>query len=61
MCDFEGKKFSNEYSDAGFDDVYFDEGGLHVTLKFTLIKRSSEQTRKCMVAVEGGECSRVKY
>lgn len=66
LCDFEGKNFSNQYADAGFDEIYFEEDGLHLTLRFTPIEPTGEEKRKCMIAVKDGimqplECTPVKH
>jgi hypothetical protein len=52
FCTFEGKKFSSDFADAGFEDILVKADGIHLTLSLTPLQPTGEQRRSCIIHVE---------
>jgi hypothetical protein len=62
ICSFQGKPFSTGFAYAGFQDITFEEDGIHLILSITPLEPIGEQLRKCLIPIESGkmgsfECS----
>lgn len=53
LCSFEGKDFSTEYADVGFQDLSFGQDGLQFVLSITPLEPTGEQLRRCVVPIKG--------
>jgi hypothetical protein len=55
ICSFQGKLFSTGFADAGFQDITFEEDGIHLILSITPLEPIGEQLRKCLIPIEIGK------
>jgi hypothetical protein len=57
FCSFEGRSFSTGFAHAGFQNINFDESGVHLELSITPLEPVGEQIRKCFIPVIDGKLS----
>ncbi|MEB2518899.1 hypothetical protein D3C76_737130 [compost metagenome] len=57
ICSFQGKPFSTGFAYAGFQDITFEEDGIHLNLSITPLEPIGEQLRKCWIPIESGKLS----
>lgn len=54
ICSFEDKSFETEFADIQFQNIYFAEDGLHLTLSTTPLEPIGEQIKNCIVPIKDG-------
>lgn len=59
LCSFEGKPFSTGFAQAGFQDITFEEDGIHLVLSIAPLEPTGEQLRNCSIPIDNGKMSRL--
>lgn len=51
FCYFEGKNFDSDFADSSVEDIYFEDGGIHLTLSLTPLQTTGEQRWSCVISI----------
>lgn len=54
ICSLNGKSFKTDFADAYFENVYFSDNGVHLTLSTTSLEPIGEQKMECFVPIKDG-------
>ncbi len=57
ICSLNEKSFKADFSDAHFEEVYFSENSVHLTLSITPLEPTGEQKKECIIPVKDGVIS----